>query len=241
MSIFSPNSKPEFKQGVFRFQMEVEYTNDDFIISLCNQDAYYSLLGDSAPYAPFYLLQGQSGSGKSHLAALWQMKFKAKNLSLHEILHHSPYDLLSQNTHFALDPFPHRLNQEMEEFFFHLYNVALELRKPILLVLPQALPFYAFGLKDLESRLKASPLYTIQGPDDQILKFLILKQLSDRQITLETNALEFLLKRIERSFESCAKLVAQIDRQSLESQRKVTIPLLKQIFESLEDYPHSIK
>lgn len=232
------SSRSDFKQGVFHFHASVDYSKDDFILSDCNHEAYKALLNENDLRHPFLLLQGQKGSGKSHLASLWQTRQKAIRLTHKQILTNSPYDILQENTYFVLDPFPEYLTREIEEHFFHLYNIAQEFGKTLLLILQQSLSFYAFGLKDLESRMKASPLFTIQGPDDQILKFLLMKQLSDRQIILDTQALEFLLKRIERSFDTIPKLVAQIDRQSLESQRKVTIPLLKEIVETLELDPN---
>lgn len=214
------------RQGVFSFQENTPYEKDDFILSECNKLAYQGIIQQPIN-APFLILQGPKGSGKSHLARIWQETFKAKRLSVYDLEVIPAHDLLEGFAFFLMDSFPQTLNGALEEAFFHLYNEAKEQQKTILLVFQQSFSFYHFMLKDLDSRMKACPIHTIWGADDDILRFLLLKQLSDRQIQLEPHVVEFILKRIERQFECVLKLVAQIDKASLESQRKITIQLLK--------------
>lgn len=221
----------DFKQSVFTFHQHIFYDENDFVVTPCNQNAYNFLLNAETPYAPFYLLQGEKGAGKSHLARIWQNKNKASYLDLN--LKKSPYDLLSPSSFFVIDSIKFDSHIIDQEKIFHFYNVAKELHTSILLVLEKPLQNFVFQLKDLESRLKASPLLTILPPDDEMLKFLIIKQLSDRQISLDSSLLDFLLKRMERSFKIIPALVSQIDAISLESQRKITIPLLKEVLENL--------
>lgn len=221
----------DFKQSVFTFFQDTHYNADDFVVTSCNQNAHDFLLNAQIPYAPFYLLQGAQGSGKSHLARLWQHKNNALFVDFNT--KQSPYDILSPSSFFVADPIIFNSNPALEEKIFHFYNAAKELNARMLLVLEKPLSSSIFGLKDLESRLKASPLLSILSPDDDIIKFLIIKQLSDRQIALDTTLLEFLMKRIERSFKIIPDLVARIDALSLECQRKITIPLLKEVMENL--------
>jgi chromosomal replication initiation ATPase DnaA len=221
----------DFKQSVFTFHQDIPYDENDFVITTCNQNAHNFLLNPNIPYAPFYLLQGAQGSGKSHLARLWQNKNNALFIDFNT--KQSPYDILSPSSFFLTDPIIFANDPALEEKIFHFYNVAKELNASILLVLETPLSATKLQLKDLESRLKASPLLTILQPDDEMLKFLIVKQLSDRQISLDATLLDFLMKRIERSFKIIPDLVAQIDALSLECQRKITIPLLKEVLENL--------
>ena len=90
-----------------------------------------------------------------------------------------------------------------------------------------------FSLPDLRSRLNIVPVYEIKAPDDQLLMALLLKLVSDRQITPTPELLNYLLKNMQRSFTYCNKLVAEIDQISLMRKRAISLPIIKEAINNL--------
>ena len=114
-----------------------------------------------------------------------------------------------------------------EILLFHLYNMLLENKNNLMLTSKLTMSQICFELPDLKSRLLSMPQVNIGFPDDRLLKNLLIKQFLDKGILVEMDVIEYLIKRIDRSFEAISKLVSKIDFQSLEKAKKITIPFIK--------------
>ena len=68
-----------------------------------------------------------------------------------------------------------------------------------------------YSLKDLRSRTKNFLLYNIEKPDDELMFALILKNLSDRQISLDQKLINYIVKRIDRSYSKILNFIYKID------------------------------
>ena len=86
-----------------------------------------------------------------------------------------------------------------------------------------------FDGKDLASRLRAAPSVAIREPDEELLSAILVKSFNDRQIMLGADVLQYILPRIERSFESVRNLVDDIDHQAMIEKRNITIPFIREI------------
>ena len=86
-----------------------------------------------------------------------------------------------------------------------------------------------FQLEDLRSRTKNCLFANIQNPDDELMFALILKNLSDRQITLEKKLIDFIIKRIERSYGKIFEFIYKIDKISLKKKNQSTLKLLMKL------------
>ena len=91
---------------------------------------------------------------------------------------------------------------------------------------------WGLSLLDLESRLKSIPCVKIGLPDDRLLEAVFAKHFSDRQLLVSSDVVSYLIPRMERSLSMAQKIVEKIDKVSLSSGRKVTLPLVRQILES---------
>ena len=69
-----------------------------------------------------------------------------------------------------------------------------------------------FHLKDLCSRTKNCILAQIENPDDDLMFALILKNLSDRQIIMNKKLIDFIIKRVERSYGKIFEFIYKIDK-----------------------------
>ena len=196
---------------------------NDYFVSDVNKEAV-TWLDDWPNWATFgFIVCGPLGSGKSHLAQVLKTLshgyiIEAKDVSDQNI------DQLSEKKCLIIE------NIELltsETLLFHLYNMLLENKNNLMITSKLTMSQISFELPDLKSRLLSLPQVNIGFPDDRLLKNLLIKQFLDKGILVEMDVIEYLIKRIDRSFEAISKLVSKIDFKSLEKAKKITIPFIK--------------
>jgi len=193
------------------------YGAEQFICTPANQQTYDWLVRwPDWPSHALYLY-AEHGSGKTHLAHLWQQKNAAVFL---------PYDSeILPTSACIIDGLQQWRNAER---LFHLLNHVLLQKIPTLITSTQAPDDLSITLPDVVSRLKALPLVTIAPPDDLLLQAILCKQLADRQLKISEEVLQYLLPRLPRSYASVAELVEKIDQASLAAGRTLTLPFIRQ-------------
>lgn len=189
--------------------------------------------------APGLALYGPPGSGKSHLAAVWQARSGAKPLTAELLLAAPPPAERGAATRWVLEDGETALSaRPAEEALFHLYNRLAAGGGHILLTgrLPPAR--WPLGLRDLASRLTALPSVEIKPPDDKMLTALFGKLFRDRQLDVPGEVILYLVQRIERSCAAVAAAVETIDRASLVRRRRaVTLPLARDALRLTDEAP----
>jgi chromosomal replication initiation ATPase DnaA len=121
-----------------------------------------------------------------------------------------------------------------EKTLFHLLNLAREKRLFVLLTARSSPNRWGTALPDLASRLNAVPVTEIGAPDEALLRMVMLKHFTDRQLDIDPKVLEFLAVRIDRSLEAAAAAVEAVDRAALASGRKISRHL---VAEALQGAP----
>ena len=76
-----------------------------------------------------------------------------------------------------------------------------------------------FSLTDLRSRTKNFLLQKIEKPDDELMFALILKNLSDRQISVDKKLIDFIIKRIDRSYSKIFDFIYKVDELSFKKEK----------------------
>ena len=196
---------------------------NDYFVSEVNKEAVTWL--DAWPnWTTFgFIVCGPLGSGKSHLAQVLKTLshgdiIEAKDISNKNI------DQLSEKKCLIIENLE---SLTSETLLFHIYNMLLENKNNLMLTSKFNVSQINFELPDLKSRLLSMPQVSIGLPDDRLLKNLLIKQFLDKGILVEMDVIDYLIKRIDRSFEAISKLVAKIDFKSLEKAKKITIPFIK--------------
>jgi chromosomal replication initiation ATPase DnaA len=207
------------KQTLFNLEPEHNYLTNDYIVSLCNVEAYKAIQGDVAWPNNQLLIIGDESSGKTHLTKIWQERVNGKILTDNE--NFSQY--ANRYSAYILEDIE---SLKTEEYLFHLINFARNNSFSLLLT-SQILP--NFLLADLRSRINAMHKILIRKPDDEMLRILLLKQFSDRQLRITPEVIDYIISRAERSFEFIAKLVTLIDQMSLIEKKNITIPMVKKV------------
>jgi DnaA regulatory inactivator Hda len=209
-------------QFTFDFPHRPAFGADDFLVAPSNATAIAWL--DRWPAWPALLLYGPPGCGKSHLAHVWQGRSGAV-LAPAVALTLEAVPALAAAPAIVLDD----VEQAAERPLLHLLNLAAERGRSLLLTATAPPARWAVALPDLRSRLLALPIVEVLPPDEALIGAVLLKLFADRQLAVGDEVIVFLLSQIERSFAAARDTVAALDRASLAAQRRITIPLVRQV------------
>ena len=201
----------ELDQLLLNFEIQKSYRVEDFIVSKSNFFAYRII--ESWPNWEKKILNvhGERFSGKTHLSKIFVKKNKGIILDAKKFKFDSP-DQLRFYQNIVLDDF---IEQVDENSIFSLINFADQNSK--FLIINSIKPFNKmnFTLKDLVSRSKNCLEAKILEPDDEMIKVLIAKNLSDKQVKIDNKLIEFVVKRITRSYGKIFEFIYKIDEISL--------------------------
>jgi chromosomal replication initiation ATPase DnaA len=214
------------KQIPFAFYTPTNFNPEDFIVSSANLAAFRTI--ESWPnwgqgsYANMLLLHGKHNAGKSHLAYIWQLKSNAKHISPEHIAN------TDNSANIVLEDIDLICNQ-LDTEIFHLINRFYNSNSSILFTSTLPAQYLDIKLPDLRSRLNALPEVSIGMPDEELLKAVLIKLFTDKQIRIDLEVINFIISRIDRSFDAIHDIVNKIDAKSLQEKRHITIPLIKDL------------
>lgn len=185
----------------------------------------------------FVWLWGKSGSGCSHLLQAVCHALDAQGcavfyLSLTAWREMDPEILsgLEQFDVLCLDDIDAIAGQPgWEEALFHLYNRMAANQTPLLIAAHSSPQHLGVELPDLHSRLQSAIVFQLSPLSDTEKLAALQMRAARRGFVLSDDVAAYLVSRSERSTHALFAILQQLDRHSLETQRKVTIPLLKSL------------
>lgn len=205
---------------------------EDFFVSDANAGAVAKLdAWRSWPNGKLALV-GPPGSGKTHLAHVWA---DAADAEVHAATKSTDLNPGTLSTPLALDGMDVALTDAAETAIFHLHNALAAARLPLLMTGREAPSRWPIRLPDLKSRVMASDVAFIDGPDDALLSAVLLKHFADRQLVVPPQVVDYLLKHMERSFDAVRELASRLDKAALAEGRAVTRRLAARVLD--EDAP----
>ena len=178
-------------------------------------------------------LVGPPASGKSHLAAIWRAQSGAVTLTSLDA-GQAPGD----QPHLVLDGVAADGRWD-EEMLFHLVNRTASNGGSLLILGDGEAGQMPWTLADLASRLRAVTVARLDPPDDSILRLLLEKYFADRQLAVAVPVLDYMVSRMERSFQAVQTVAAAMDRRSLAERRNLTLPLARDIMMEFADGAHA--
>jgi chromosomal replication initiation ATPase DnaA len=213
-------------QLAFRWPVRPSYAPQDFIVSEANAQAVRFLEGWPSVNSCAALLSGPEACGKTHLAACWAARTQAIVIDSERLGKTPSPELWGTATHAVLEDI-HTITRQTA--LFHLLRHAETQGLFLLLTARAPAEQLHFALADLRSRLRALPAAAIHAPDEELLKVFLFKCFADRQLKAGDEAIEYLLKRMERTFAAALALVDLLEARALASGRDITVALARSV------------
>ena len=212
-------------QLIFKFPFKTNYIKQDFFVSSSNFEAYKLI--ESWPNWPDKSINvhGPSGCGKTHLSKILanQMEtifINSKNFNEETVVKNNLFKCL------IIDNFDNDIN---EKLLYSMLNHLKQIDKYVLINSLKPINHYEIKLKDLKSRLEGFIKIGINLPTDELLKVVILKIFSEKQIKISEKNVEYIIKNIERTYDKILKFTKEIDNLSLSTGKVININLIKKV------------
>ncbi|KAB2846452.1 MAG: hypothetical protein F9K44_15335 [Hyphomicrobiaceae bacterium] len=203
---------------------------EDFLVSASNAVAVAEI--DRWPdwQHHVFVLVGPAGAGKSHLANVWRLRSGADMIAASRISEAFVRGRKPREPVLVED-----VDRGMgdERAMFHLLNLAREGAFHVLVTARTPPGEWKIELPDLRSRLRQAPVAIINAPDDTLLKAVLVKLFSDRQLSVEPHVIQHIGVHMERSMEAASRIVEEIDRRSLQAKRRVTRAIAAEAVQSV--------
>ena len=214
-----------FDQKIINFDYEKSFNDEDYYISNANKHIY-DLLNDWPKWEKNFLnICGEKFSGKSHLINIFIKRFGGFQINCKDFKND---DLIKVKNfkNIILEDINERID---EKLLFTLINIIEQDDKYLITTSKLPIVNLNFDLTDLKSRAKNFLLQNIEKPDDELMFALILKNLSDRQISINEKLINFIIKRIDRSYSNIFNFIYKIDELSLKKRKPIDFKLIKEV------------
>jgi chromosomal replication initiation ATPase DnaA len=217
------------RQLALALEHSESFAREDFLSGACNAAAL--ALIEAWPHWPgnIVVLTGPEGCGKSHLAAIWANIAGARTIAARVLDRLTVPSALATGALVIEDLVPQDFD---ERALFHLLNLAREEDAFVLMSARTASAGWTFAIPDLASRVKAIPQVALSAPDDVLLRAVLVKSFTDRQIAVDESLIVYLSRRIERSFAAVRAIVARLDEEAMRRKRPLTRALAVEVLGS---------
>ena len=215
-------------QLLLDFNYEQNFKDDDFYVGKSN---YYTfeILNKWPKWEKNILnISGEKFSGKTHLVNIFLKKFNGIKIES---------NLLNNGDLKTIKPFQCIVLEDLtleidENLIYTLFNIIDQDNKFLIVTSNKPIVEIDFKLQDLRSRTKNCLLAKIENPDDELMFAIILKNLSDRQITLDKKLIDYIIKRIDRSYSKIFEFIYKIDEISLKKKKSIDFKIINEALEN---------
>jgi len=216
-----------YNQLLLDFDYEQNFRDDDFYVGKSNFYPFEIINNWPKWEKNFLNISGEKFSGKTHLTNIFLKKFNGIRFDS---------SLLNNENIRSIKPYQNvvleNLNLDInEKLIYSLFNIIDQDNKYLIITSLDPIATIDFKLKDLKSRTKNCLLAKIENPDDELMFALILKNLSDRQITLDKKLIDFIIKRVERSYGKIFEFIYKIDKISLKKKKSIDFKIINEALE----------
>ena len=215
----------DLNQEIIKFDYDKNFRDDDFYVSKSNKHVY-DLLNKWPKWEKNFLnISGENFSGKSHLVNIFLKKFKGIKIESN-LLNNNFLKKIKIYENIVLENLTQKID---EKLFFTLCNIIEQDNKYLIVTSNKSIIDLDFNLDDLKSRSKNFLLQNIEKPDDDLIFALIIKNLSDRQISLDKKLIDYVIKRIDRSYGKIIDFIYKIDEVSLKKKKSIDFKTIKEV------------
>ena len=212
-------------QLLLNFNHKQNFNYNDFYVS--NSNYYAFQLIEKWPNWEKNILNiyGEKFSGKTHLSNIFLDKNKGLKVNEKDISD-DIFKKLKLYENIVIDNY---FNQSEEKLLYSIFNLIDQDNKYLIINSVDPINEIDFKLNDLKSRTKNCLFAKIDKPDDELMFAIILKNFSDRQIQIDKKLIDFIIKRIDRSYGKIADFIYKVDELSLKKKKAIDLKIIKEI------------
>ena len=219
------------QQLIFNFPFKKTYLSQDFYVSKNNLNAFKLIESWPNWTSRFVNIFGPKGCGKTHLINVLGNKMKGiiiKSSEIDEKILNS-YKLKEC---LIIDNFENNID---ERLFYSIINMAVQDNKFLIVSSIKSIKKFQIKLKDLSSRFTSFIDIGIDLPADDLLRVILAKNFSDKQVEISTKNIEYILKNIDRSYEKVNLFTSTLDSLSLTKGQPINLKLIKNVLEEIKN------
>ena len=210
-------------QLIFKFPFKTNYFEEDFYVSENNFEAYKLIESWPKWSSRFINIFGPSGCGKTHLANIFNKKINSFFIKASE-LNNKTVSAIKVKECLIIDEY----NNDVEEkLLYTVLNQSYSSNQYVIINSSKPIQYFKVDLDDLSSRFGSFVNIGINLPTDELIKVIISKNFSDKQVKIESKSLEYIIKNIDRSYEAIFDLITRLDDFSLSTGRSINVNLIK--------------
>jgi chromosomal replication initiation ATPase DnaA len=216
-------------QLILKFPSHKAYIKEDFYVSPSNAEAYDFINNWPKWIKRIINIFGPSGSGKSHLISILKNKTSFIEVNSNKLNEKLILDFKMKEALII-----ENLDQKIsEELLFSLWNIALQDNKYFIITSIEPINLYKFKLKDLVSRVNSCLSIGINLPSDDLISVILSKNFSDKQIMVEKKHIDYIIKRIDRSYEKISHFILTLDKYSLKKGTPFSLKMIKEVLKMI--------
>jgi len=216
-------------QLILKFPTQQAYKKEDFYVSPSNREAYDFINSWPKWLKRIVNIFGPSGSGKSHLTSILKTKTTCLRIKSEQLKEKIFFDFKTKEVLII-----ENLNEKIpEELLFSLWNTALQDNKYLVITSNKPINSHKYKLKDLSSRVNSCLNIGIKLPSDDLISVILTKNFSDKQIKVEKRHIDYIIKRIDRSYEKISQFILTLDKYSLKKGSPFSFKLIKEVIKMI--------
>ena len=215
----------DLEQKLLNFEILESFDENDYYVSKSNYFAKNIIQLWPKWEKKIVNLAGEKYSGKTHLSIIFKLKSNALYLNAKQVNDQTLKKIKLSNNIIIED-----LDESFDDkLLYSIFNLVEQDNKYLLISSNKPIDTMKFSLPDLVSRLKNCIIAKIQQPDDELIYAIILKSFSDRQIKLDNKIIDYIIKRIARSYSKMHEFIYKIDELSLKKRKSINFKIIKEI------------
>ena len=215
----------DLNQLLLNFKQNQNFNYNDFYVSKSNYYAFQLI--EKWPKWEKNILNicGEKYSGKTHLSNIFLNKNGGIKVEENEI-NNEIFKKFKLYENIIIDSYDNKVD---EKLIYSIFNLADQDNKYLIINSINPINKIDFKLNDLKSRSKNCLFAQIENPDDELMFAIILKSFSDRQIQIDKKLIDFITKRIDRSYGKIADFIYKVDELSLKKRKAIDLKTIKEI------------
>ena len=212
-------------QLLLKFPSKQAYLKEDFYVSSSNNEAFKLIESWPKWIKKTVNIFGPQGSGKTHLISMLKNKTSTIDVDSTQVTDQIFFEFKLKEV-LIIENLKENIS---ENLLYTLYNVAQQDNKYFVLTSREPINKFNFKSMDLKSRVNSTTIIGIDLPSDELISVILSKSFSDKQIKVEKKHIDYIIKRIDRSYEKISQFISTIDKYSLKKGSPFSLKLIKEV------------